>query len=308
MSPWLRAQGVRGMAILALCAAATVGCTTASQTDEARDSASPVAATSAKDPEINAMLPAAIKSAGVIRVATDATYPPMEFFGPDNKTLQGLDIDLGAALGAVMGVKFAFDNVAFDTILPSLGVRYDIGMSSLNDTKLRQEVVDMVDYYTAGATFMVRKGQNQDLGSLTALCGKHVAVGKGSIQFDDVVKQSDTCRSEGKPQIDVQAYPDQTGANLAVVSGRADVVLADRPTVAFAVSQSNGTLEEVGQPYNSALASIAVPKGAEYQGLAEGLQAGLRKLADDGTYQEILSKWNLQAGAITDFTINGAQS
>lgn len=308
MSAWWRAQGVRAMAVIAMCAATTVGCTTASQTDETQGSASSVAATSAVDPDINAMLPPAIKSAGVIRVATDAEYPPMEFFGPDNKTLQGMDIDLGAALGAVMGVEFAFDNAAFDTILPSLGIRYDIGMSALADTKLRQQVVDMVDYYSAGATFMVRKGQNQDLGSLTALCGKHVAVGKGSVQFDDAAKQSDTCLSDGKARIDVQAYPDQTGANLAVVSGRADVVLADQPTVAFAVAQSNGTLEEVGQPYSSALASIAVPKGPEYQGLAEALQAALRKVAEDGTYQEILSKWDLQAGAITDFTINGAQS
>jgi polar amino acid transport system substrate-binding protein len=260
------------------------------------------------DPESSALVPEQLKSRGVIKVATDATYPPNEFFAPDNTTLQGMDVDLGNALGEVLGVKFEFTNMGFDAILPSLGGREDIGISALNDTKERQQVVDMVDYYKVGASFMVQKGRNQDLTSLGALCGKRVAVGKGTTQFDDADAQSTKCAAEGKMAIDVQAYPDQNAANLAVSSGRADVGLADGPLIAYAITQSNGALESIGQAYNSALTGIAVPKTETYHGLAEALQKGLQKLAGTGAYDEILAKWNLQTGAIHEFTINGATS
>ncbi|HMC71257.1 MAG TPA: transporter substrate-binding domain-containing protein, partial [Mycobacteriales bacterium] len=107
-----------------------------------------------------AKLSAALKSAGTIKVATDASYAPNEFFGTDNKTIQGMDVDLGRAIGQELGLTFKFSNVAFDSIIGSLGTRYDLGMSSFTDNKEREKVVDMVDYFSAGTSFMVKKGSS----------------------------------------------------------------------------------------------------------------------------------------------------
>src|SRR5207248_7888551 len=112
-----------------------------------------VAPQSSVDSAAAAKLPADIKSAGVVKVAVDASYPPNEFFGPDNKTIQGWDVELGHAIGDVLGVKFEFSNLGFDSILPSLGTRFDVGMSSFTDTKEREKTVDMVDYFSAGTSF-----------------------------------------------------------------------------------------------------------------------------------------------------------
>src|SRR5204862_3755580 len=110
---------------------------------------------SSVDSAAAAKLPAAIKSAGVIKVATDASYPPDEFFASDNKTIQGMDVDLGNALGAVLGVKFQFSNVGFDSIIPALGNRYDLSLSSFTATTEREKTVDMVGYATVGTNFIV---------------------------------------------------------------------------------------------------------------------------------------------------------
>src|SRR5690349_16569344 len=51
------------------------------------------------------LLPADIKSKGVIRVGSDIAYPPVEFKDKSGKTA-GIDPDLGEALGKVLGVEF----------------------------------------------------------------------------------------------------------------------------------------------------------------------------------------------------------
>ena len=248
-----------------------------------------------------AKVPAALKSLGTLKVATDASYAPNEFFASDNKTIQGMDVDLGNAIAQDLGLKFQFNNITFDSIIPSLGNRFDLGMSSFTDNKDREKVVDMVDYFSAGTSFMVKKGSSLNPKSVADLCGHTVAVEKGTTQLDDASAQAKKCK------LTVLPFPDQNGANLALQSGRADVVMADSPVNAYAAKQSNGSFEIVGQVYGTAPYGIAVPKGGKYAGFAQAIQAALQDLAQKGTYKQILQKWGVDAGAITDFTINGAK-
>lgn len=287
--------------VLAACGGSSTSSTTSSGPSSS-------AATPSSVSSLAALLPSKVTTAGKVVVASDASYAPNEFFAADHTTLQGMDVDLGTAIGGVLGVKFEFVNAGFDTIIPGLGNRYDIGMSSFTDTKKREQVVDMVTYFSAGTSFMVKAGQNADLTSLAALCGKKVAVEKGTTQLDDATAQSPKCTAAGKQALTIQAYPDQNGANLALSSGRADVVLADQPVNAYAAKQSSGAFQIVGQAYGAAPYGIPVPKSAEYKGLAQAILGALKQLQANGTYAQILAKWGLQAGAVTSFTIDAAVS
>jgi len=249
-----------------------------------------------------AKLPAGLQHGGTLKVASDASYAPNEFFASDNKTVIGMDVDLGHAIGKELGLTFDFTNVSFDSIITSLGSRYDLGMSSFTDNKDREKVVDMVDYFSAGTSFMVKKGSSLNPSSVADLCGKKVAVEKGTTQLDDATAQAKKCK------LTVLPFPDQNGANLALSSGRADVVLADSPVNAYAAQQSDGQFAIVGQVYGTAPYGIAVPKDSAHAGLAEAISMALGDLAQKATYQQILAKWGVQAGAVTSFGLNGATS
>jgi polar amino acid transport system substrate-binding protein len=261
-----------------------------------------VAPQSSVDSAAAAKVPAGLKSAGVVKVAVDASYPPNEFFGPDNKTIQGWDIDLGQAIGGVLGVKFEFSNLGFDSILPSLGTRFDVGMSSFTDTKEREKTVDMVDYFSAGTSFFAASGSDLAPATTADVCGKTVAVEKGTTQLDDLTAQKKKCN------LTLLAFPDQNGANLAVTTGRADLGMADSPVAAYIAKQSGGKLEVVGQAYGTAPYGIAVPKDSAHAGLAQAISMALQDLSQDGTYKKILEKWGVQAGAVTSFGLNGGIS
>jgi polar amino acid transport system substrate-binding protein len=266
-----------------------------------------------KDDAIAAEVPKAIADKGTVTVAVDASYAPNEFFAADNKTIEGWDLDLGHALGAVMGVKFDFVEAGFDGIIPGLASgKYDVGMSSFTDNKEREQTVDMVTYFTAGTSFYVNASGGPDIQSLDDLCGHTVAVEKGTTQLDDATAQSKTCTDAGKPAVTVSAFPEQNGANLALQSGRAEVGMADSPVAAYQVQLSKGKFKLSGQPYGEAPYGMAIarPSGSAPGSapMSKPILDALKKLVADGTYLKILTKWGVQAGAITDPVINGAAS
>jgi polar amino acid transport system substrate-binding protein len=262
--------------------------------------------TAQKDATIAAEVPSAIKSKGTITVAADASYAPNEFIGPNGKTVIGMDADLAKALSDVMGLKVNVSNATFDSIIPGLAAnKYDLGMSSFTDTKVREKTVDFVDYFTAGTSFYTKAQGGPAINTLADLCGHKVAAEKGTTQATDAQAQSKKCTSAGKPAVTVQVYPDQNGANLALSSSRADVGMADSPVAAYLVKKSNGQFKVAGQTYGKAPYGIAIPKKS---GMEKPIQDALTKLIAGGQYKAILTKWGIQNGAISKPTINGATS
>lgn len=260
------------------------------------------------DAKLRAMVPAALRQKGVVKVATDPSYAPMEFYAKDNKTIVGADADLGAALGQVLGVRFQFVQAGFDSIIPGLAAgKYDISMSSFSDTKEREQTVDFVTYGQAGTSLMVKKGNPLKLSpDDNSLCGKSVAVEKGTTQSDsDIPARSQKCQAAGKPAVKAVVFPDQSAANLALSSGRADGVLADQPVIVYAAAQSNDKFEVAGKAYAVDQYAVAVRKGSGQ--FTQALLGAMQKLIDSGTYDKILKKWDVSSIAISKPAINVAQ-
>jgi polar amino acid transport system substrate-binding protein len=277
---------------------------------------SPTSSAGGKDAAIAAEVAAAapaIASKGTLTVATDATYAPNEFIDPTSQQIQGMDVDLGTALATVMGLKADFVNAGFDTIIPGLASgKYDLGMSSFTDTLERQKTVDFVTYFTAGTSFYTAASGGPTLTGLDSLCGLTVAAERGTTQAADVTAQGPKCTAAGKTAPKLSVFGDQNGANLALSSGRVQVVMADSPVAAYAVQQSSGAFVLAGTPYGTAPYGIAIPRdpsvAAGSAPLSKPVLDALNKLIADGTYLQILTKWGVQDGAITSPAINGATS
>jgi polar amino acid transport system substrate-binding protein len=291
-----------GILVVAATAVTIAGCGGSSGGTAA---SAPTAASTA-DSAIAAQVPAAIKSAGTLTAATDASYAPNEFTATNGKTIIGMDVDLIDAIGGAMGLKVTVTNAQFDGIIPGLAAgKYDVGISSFTDNAEREKTVDFVTYFSAGTSFFTKATGGATVSGLDDLCGKTVAVEKGTTQADDATAQSAKCSAAGKPAVTVDAFPDQSGANLALSSGRAQVSMADSPVADYQVKLSNGQFKLVGTPYGTAPYGIAIPKKS---GLAPPILAAVKKLIADGTYKKILDKWGVGDGAITTPVINGAGS
>ena len=247
-------------------------------------------------------VPAAVKSDGKIMVGTDSTYAPAEFIDTDGKTVVGFDVDLFKAVAQKLGLKAEFTSAPFGDIIPGVGSgKYEVGVSSFTINDERKGAATMVSYFNAGTQWAVKKGNAAGV-KIEDACGKKIAVQKDTVQVDDITAKSKKCTDGGKAAITIDPYPGQDQATNAVISGKDDAMLADSPVGAYAVKQSNGQLELLGDIYEAAPYGYVVKK--EDKDFADAVQGAVDSLIKDGTYKSILEKWGVQAGAVTNPAVN----
>ncbi|MFJ2606088.1 MULTISPECIES: ABC transporter substrate-binding protein [unclassified Streptomyces] len=282
------------------------------QTDKGSDSAS----SSSGSAPLADKLPADLRKAGVIKVGSDIAYPPVEFM-KDGKAV-GVDPDIAAALGKQLGVTFQFQNSKFDNLVVGLQAkRFQMVMSAMNDTKDRQNGVDsetgkkvgngvdFVDYFTAGTSILVQKGNPKGIKSLDDLCGKVVALQKGTTSEGVAKAQSAKCTKDGKKAITLQTFDTDPEALLRLKQGASVADLNDFPVAAYnAKTASSGKdFEVVGDQIEAGPYGIAVSK--DNTELRDALKAALDAIIKNGEYTKILQKWNVTDGAVTGVKING---
>jgi polar amino acid transport system substrate-binding protein len=258
---------------------------------------------SAVDQALAAKVPAAIKADGKLLIGTDSTYAPSEFLDTDGKTVIGFDVDLFNAVAAKLGLTTQWTSAKFDAIIPGVeSGKYEVGVSSFTINDERKQQVNMVSYFSAGTQWGTKKGNPNGIQPDNA-CGKKVAVQTSTVQdTDDLPKRVNQCKTSGKPAITIDRYQGQDQATASVVSGKDDAMLADSPVVAYAVKQTNGQLELLGDIYDSAPYGYVVKK--DQTDFAQALSGAVAALISDGTYKQILSKWGVDAGAITNPAVN----
>lgn len=265
------------------------------------------------DPALHGALPEAVKKAGKVRVATDVPYPPFEMYVAEgSKEMTGLDHDLGQALGAKLGVTFDFQAQKFDGIVPAIQAgKYDAAISAITDNKEREQVVDFVDYSASGTGIMVAKGNPDKIVTLDDLCGRKAAVQTGTNQQKLLDKHQDACRSAGRPPIDVQAFPKDSDAQLALRSGKVSADVLTKPAAGWTAKTADGgaAFEVVDDPaaqggYNASPNGIAISKNLPQ--LTDAVQKALQSLIDDGSLARIYDKYGVASIAVKQATRNGA--
>ena len=260
------------------------------------------------------LLPADIAEAGSVKVATDAPYAPFEMFTEEGSDeLTGVDVDLGHAIGAKLGIDFEFEQQAFDGIIPALQAgNFDVTITAMTSSVERMEVLTFVDYSASGTGILTSAGNPEGIESYLDLCGKAVAVQAAPSQVDLVndVWQGE-CEAEGLDPIELSEFPSDADAQLAITSGKAVASLLTKPSAGYVAKTTNDgeTFEVVEDPeapngYDATLNGIGVLK--ENEEFAKAIQAALQSLIDDGTYEAILDQYGVTGIGIDEATINGA--
>jgi polar amino acid transport system substrate-binding protein len=254
------------------------------------------------DEALAARVPPAVAEDGVITVGSDSTYAPSEFLAEDGQTIIGFDVDLFELVAQKLGLDAQFETAPFDSIIAGVGSgRYEVGVSSFTINPERLQQATMVSYFNAGTQWATRAGNPDGVDPENA-CGLSIAVQRGTVQVDDITARSQACETAGQEPITIDQYEAQSDATAAVVSGRDAAVLADSPVMAYAVAQTNGQLELLGDIYDSAPYGYVIPQ--DQADFAQAVRDAVQALIDDGTYTQVLERWGVQDGAIDDPTVD----
>ena len=247
------------------------------------------------------LLPQAVKDKGKLVVGSDVAYPPVEFTDTDGKTPIGIDPDLGKAIGEKLGIKLEFVNGTFDGLIPQLTTskRIDLIMSAMSDTKKRQATVDFVDYFSAGTSIIVKKGNPAKISGLDDFCGKTIALQRGTTQDDVAEAQKTKC---GANKLTILKFDTDPEALLQVKNGRAVADMNDFPVAAYTAQKQSTDFEVVGEQLEAGPYGIGVRKSDTQ--LRDAIQKALQAMMDDGSYAAILQKWNVTQGALKTATVN----
>lgn len=257
------------------------------------------------DQALHDKLPLSVRNTKTLRFVTDASYAPMEQFAPDGRTIVGFEPDLADALGRVLGVKIKMVPGNFQTALDRVADgTYDGVLSAMNDTPTREKKADFVDYFSAGTAIVVQRGNPAGVAEIDDLCGKIVAVERGTSQEDMLRRTQKGC---GARPIQIDQMKTNADALLQLRTGRAAAVLNDYPAASYlAADARTGNYFQLASAaqYEPGLFGIPVAKGNIQ--LREALREALNRVIASGVYADLLTRWGVSDGAVTSATVNGA--
>ncbi|MGW4381941.1 ABC transporter substrate-binding protein [Kitasatospora sp. NPDC004531] len=267
-------------------------------------------------PDLHGQLPDPVRSSGVLRIGTDLSYAPIGFKNAEGKP-DGLDVDLANALGKVLGVRVEFTQVPFERLFLGLqGREFDVVMSGVTDNLQRREGtdakgmkmnsgVDFVDYFVTGTSIVVPKGNPQKISTLDDLCGRTVALQRGTVQAVLAERQAGVCEKSTRKKLTLQQTDTDDQALALVAQGKAAANLSDTPAAAYAAQQGRGgaQFQVTGEQMQAGPYGIVLSK--EDTVLRDTLVKALDRVIRSGDYDKILSKWGLSAGAAQNAVVNG---
>ena len=219
-----------------------------------------------------------------IKVATDASYAPMESMDKDK--IVGFDIDFLDAVMKEAGLKYKLTNTGWDTMLASVkqGTDYKMGISSVSITEERGLTYDYsIPYFESTNMIMVKEGS--EIKSALDLKDKKVAVQNATT--------ADTLMSDimGATNKNLSKYDNNVLALMELDKGGVDAVVADvaivreymknNPTKKF-----DGILDTAN--FGAEYYGILLPKGSD---LKAKLDPAIKAVIENGTYATVYEKW-----------------
>ena len=216
----------------------------------------------------------------VLRVGTNAEFPPFEYVGDDGQP-DGFDIALIKAIGEKMGYEVVVENMEFASLVGAIGTKIDVSIAGMTIDEERLQSVDFSDpYYDAIQYVIVPEGS--DIDCAADLEGKKIGVQLGTTG-DYAVEEIEGAEAA--------QYNKGVDAVNDLLNGRVECVIIDKnPALVFA-SEYDGIVALAGDQFDFGVEqyAIALPKGDTE--LAEKINTALKELKEDGTYDKLVKQY-----------------
>lgn len=240
----------------------------------------------------------------IINAVANTTYPPFEFKDPTTSKLVGFDIDLLDAIAAKAGVKVNWIESHFDQLLSSVVTKRADIMVGLVDSPQRRESVNFLDYLNEYSVFLTLRDNAARFPNMDLLCGKQVAATRNSTWPDQIAKWSDEHCKAGKPAVIVVGTNGSPDSRLQLNQGRVDAAVGGAGTLAYQNTIENNRYATIAKLNQGELVGYGFSKDAPE--LGQLLKKGLAAVMADGTYKNLMRKWNLaEDSALERPLING---
>lgn len=237
-----------------------------------------------------------VKETGKLTISSSLGYAPFEYIDEQGKAA-GLDVELATAVAELLNAKLDIVTIPFASQIPGLAAgRVKVGWATFSVTEERLKQVDFVTFMQAGTVVVTTPAMKDKFAAKNSLCGASVAVQTGTAADFAADKLDADCTTANLPAIKKSIYPEQKDTIQAVLSGRAEARLDDSTSAGYYEVTSGGKLVVTGNSFYPTPLGVAIAKGDK--ATAAMLEASFRKLISNGTYEQILKKYNMTTSAL----------
>ena len=224
--------------------------------------------------------------AETLKMGTNASFPPYEYYDDETGEIVGIDAEVAAAICEKLGCELEIVDMDFDAIIPAITTgKIDFGMAGMTVTEERKQSVDFSTSYATGIQSVIVK-EDSDITSVDDLFAEGAShkIGVQQGTTGDLYCSWDI-EDEGLGS--VERYKNGTDAVLALTSGKVDCVVIDNEPAKNYIAANEG-LKILDTEYAVEDYAIALAKDSE---LTEKINAALEELIADGTVQAIIDKY-----------------
>jgi polar amino acid transport system substrate-binding protein len=221
---------------------------------------------------------------GSLTVCTDAPYKPFEYPDAGSATgYTGFDIDIVGAVAQSMGLQLMVVDQNYDGLQSGAALaagQCDVVASAMTITEEREANLDFSDpYYESKQSLLARKGA--PFNAIAQLNGKKVGVQQGTTGAKYAEKTL-------PPNAELVSFPSDGELYAALESGNLDAVLQDLPVN---LEHTKGTVFSVVEEYDTGETYGFAVRERGGEALLQTINAELKQLRDDGTYEQIYRKY-----------------
>ena len=264
---------------LAMCTAMLTACGGGnSNTTASTGSAAPAPTTSAATSEAGADEGYKLATDGTLTMATNAYFPPYEYY--DGQDVIGIDADIAQAIADKLGLKLKIEDMEFDSIITAVSTgKADLGLAGMTVTPDRQKNVDFSDSYATGIQSVIVK-EDSTIAKIDDLKGKKIGV--------QLSTTGDIYATDDYGKDAVVQYNKGNDAVMALTQGQVDAVIIDNEPAKSYVAANKG-LKILDTEYATENYAACIAK--DNTGLTKAVNKALAELKADGTLQKIVDKY-----------------
>ncbi|MEO9530258.1 transporter substrate-binding domain-containing protein [Roseibium sp.] len=224
-----------------------------------------------------------------IVVASENTYPPLQFVDPNTGKAIGWEYDAIAEIAGRLNAKVTYQNTSWDAMIPAVSAgEYDLAMNGITIREDRAEKVAFSAPYMRSEMFMLVRAEEDrftDAKGFAADPDFLAAAQPGTTPFYVTVYEV-LDGDEANPRI--KLFETFGAAVQALKVGDVDLVLTDSTGGKGYVATNPDTFKLIGEPMGSEDFGFIFPKGSD---LIDPFNAAIASMRADGTLDALNQTW-----------------